>query len=111
MAKTYAEIQKEIESLQKTAESLRQKEVAGVVERIKTAIATYQLTAQDLGFGARSAAPSVPRGKGKGKRAPKAAAAAAYRHPDGRSWSGRGRRPAWINEALAAGKSLDDFRA
>jgi DNA-binding protein H-NS len=34
-----------------------------------------------------------------------------YRHPDDPSltWSGRGKRPAWINEALAAGKSLDDF--
>ncbi len=108
MAKTYAEIQKEIESLQKTAESLRQKEVAGVVERIKAAIATYQLTARDLGFGTRAAAPAAARGKAKGKAK---AGGAAYRHPDGRSWSGRGRRPAWINEALAAGKSLDDFRA
>jgi DNA-binding protein H-NS len=36
---------------------------------------------------------------------------AKYRHPDNPSltWSGRGKRPAWVNEALAAGKSLDDF--
>ena len=36
---------------------------------------------------------------------------ARYRHPNDPSltWSGRGKRPAWINEALAAGKSLDDF--
>ena len=36
---------------------------------------------------------------------------AKYRHPDDPSltWSGRGKRPAWVNEALAAGKSLDDF--
>lgn len=111
MAKTYAEIQKEIESLQKTADTLRQKEVSGVIERIKAAIATYQLSAQDLGFGARAAAPAAPRAK-NAKRGRKAAArgAAQYRNVDGRTWSGRGRRPAWINEALAAGKSLDDFR-
>jgi DNA-binding protein H-NS len=34
-----------------------------------------------------------------------------YRHPNDPSltWSGRGKRPAWLTEALAAGKSLDDF--
>lgn len=25
------------------------------------------------------------------------------------TWSGRGRRPGWIQEALASGKTLDDF--
>jgi DNA-binding protein H-NS len=36
-----------------------------------------------------------------------------YRHPDnpGLTWSGRGKRPAWINEALASGKTLDDLVA
>ena len=40
-----------------------------------------------------------------------AAAAPKYRHPDDPSltWSGRGKRPAWVNEALAAGKTLDDL--
>jgi len=34
-----------------------------------------------------------------------------YRHPDnpGLTWSGRGKRPAWVNEALASGKTLDDL--
>ena len=36
---------------------------------------------------------------------------ARYRHPDdpNLTWSGRGKRPAWITEALAAGRSLEDF--
>jgi DNA-binding protein H-NS len=36
-----------------------------------------------------------------------------YRHPDnpGLTWSGRGKRPAWVNEALASGKTLDDLAA
>ncbi len=39
--------------------------------------------------------------------------AAKYRHPDnpGLTWSGRGKRPTWVNEALAAGKTLDDLAA
>jgi DNA-binding protein H-NS len=36
---------------------------------------------------------------------------AKYRHPENPevTWSGRGRRPAWIKEALDEGKSLEDF--
>ena len=42
------------------------------------------------------AAPGVPR----------------YRNPadSGQTWTGRGRQPRWIAEALASGRSLDDFK-
>jgi DNA-binding protein H-NS len=45
------------------------------------------------------------RGKSGGTVAPK------YRHPDNPelTWTGRGKRPAWVNEALASGKSLEDL--
>jgi len=109
MAKTYADIQKEIESLQKAAEALRHKEVAGVISRIREAIDTYDLTARDLGFGARQAA-AAPKRRGRAKGA-KSAAAAAYRDGSGKTWSGRGRRPGWLNAALAGGKKLEDLRA
>ena len=41
----------------------------------------------------------------------RAAAAPKYRHPENPeiTWSGRGRKPGWIAEALEAGKSLEDF--
>jgi DNA-binding protein H-NS len=47
-------------------------------------------------------------GTSKAKAAPRPAK---YRHPENPAvtWSGRGRQPAWIKEALAAGKSLDAF--
>ncbi|QXT39443.1 H-NS family nucleoid-associated regulatory protein [Gymnodinialimonas ceratoperidinii] len=34
-----------------------------------------------------------------------------YRHPNNpaMTWSGRGRQPNWIKDALGTGKSLDDF--
>ena len=37
---------------------------------------------------------------------------ARYRNPadEAQTWTGRGRQPKWIAEALAGGKSLDDFR-
>ena len=36
-----------------------------------------------------------------------------YRHPDdpALTWSGRGKRPLWVVEYLATGKSLDDLAA
>jgi len=48
------------------------------------------------------------REKGKGRPA---AVEAKYRHPDNPdlTWSGRGKRPAWVSEALDAGKKLDDL--
>ncbi len=38
---------------------------------------------------------------------------ARFRNPadESQTWTGRGRQPKWIAEALAGGKSLDDFRA
>jgi len=38
--------------------------------------------------------------------------AARYRNPDddAQTWSGRGRQPKWIAEALASGRTLADFR-
>jgi len=45
-----------------------------------------------------------------GKRA-KAKSPARYRNPADptQTWSGRGRRPHWITEATAAGRSMSDF--
>ncbi len=44
-------------------------------------------------------------------KATRAPAAAKYRHPENAAltWSGRGRKPQWFVEALAAGKSADDL--
>jgi len=102
---TYAQIQKKIALLQRQADSLRDKEVAGVIDRIKVAISHYGLTAQQLGFGAPGAAPEAAR------RA-RQSAASGIRYSDGAGgdWSGRGPRPRWLREALAAGRSLEDFR-
>ena len=43
MARTLAVIQQQIEKLQKEAEAVKAKEVAGVILRIKVAIASYGL--------------------------------------------------------------------
>jgi len=47
----------------------------------------------------------------KTRAAGTAIVAAKYRNPDdpSQTWSGRGKRPAWVNDALAAGKTLDEL--
>jgi DNA-binding protein H-NS len=61
--KTYSAIRAEIARLEKRAEARRKSEVAGVIGRIKKAIAAYGLTAADLGFG-RGAAKALNAKKG-----------------------------------------------
>lgn len=109
MTKTYSQLMKQIGNLQREADEVRRKEVAGVVDRIKEAIKAYQLTAADLGLsGTRQ--PRAAKAKVKRGGARKAARGVAkYRDEAGNTWGGRGPRPAWLRNALAAGKQLSDF--
>ncbi|MEJ8814277.1 H-NS family nucleoid-associated regulatory protein [Variovorax ureilyticus] len=106
MTRTYDQIQKKIAALQREAESLRNKEVDGVVARIKVAIEHYGLTAEQLGFGTQAG--SARRGKAQNAIAA-SSPAARYTDGNGKTWSGRGPRPGWLKEALANGKSLEDL--
>ena len=76
MTKTYVQIQKQIETLQREADKLKRKEIDDVIAKIKEAIAVYELTAADLGF-ARGAAKAgaAPRKRGRPAATPGAAAA------------------------------------
>jgi DNA-binding protein H-NS len=113
MSKTYSEILDQIEGLKVEAERLRREEVAGVVARIREAIVAYGLTPADLGFGpgAAKAKRADKRGGKPGRKAAagKPGARAKFRDSAGNVWGGRGPRPRWLREALAAGKSLQDF--
>ena len=48
----------------------------------------------------------------KKARRPKTPAVPKYKHPENPevTWSGRGRQPGWIKDALARGQSLDAFQ-
>ncbi|OBY24613.1 H-NS histone family protein [Leisingera sp. JC1] len=47
-------------------------------------------------------------GKGR-KSGTKAPAKYANPHDPAQTWSGRGRKPSWVHEALQAGKSIEDL--
>lgn len=110
MSKTYTQLIKQIESLSREAETLKQKEVEGVVARIKEAIQTYGLSAADLGLAATRAPGRKSRGTGNKKSAKSSGGASPrFRDESGNTWVGRGPRPQWLRDALAGGKQLQDF--
>jgi DNA-binding protein H-NS len=97
--KTYAAIKAEIAKLEEQAERARKAEVAGVINRIKQAIAAYGLTAEDLGFG--DSATSDRKSLRRARSTPSSKTGVArYRDPaTGKTWTGQGRPPAWIAAA------------
>jgi DNA-binding protein H-NS len=119
---TFTDYLKQIEDLQRKAETARKEEVAAVVADIKAKIRAFGLTAADLGLTVRAARPGPPRaaaakpaGGGRKARAAKTAKGRGakrrikYRGPGGEAWSGVGRKPKWVEAALAAGRSLAEF--
>ena len=68
------------------------------------ALSALEAKAKEMGFTLTEL--TGARGKvGQATSVPK------YVHPENPAvtWTGRGRQPGWIKEALQAGKSLDDF--
>lgn len=84
MAKTLEQIDAQIEKLNKAKEALKAKEVAGVIARIKVAIAHYGLTAVDLGL-----AKQMGRKPGSKSKAAKAVGEAAVLAPAVKKTSGK----------------------
>ncbi len=117
MSKTYEQIVQQIEALKAQAEKLRRVEIDGVVGRIKKAIFTYGLTPADLGFGAAVAGTKLsfkkkPGPKRKGVKAaskPASKGVVRFRDVNGNTWVGRGPRPKWLRDAIASGKTAQDF--
>ena len=106
MPETLQEVEAQIAELQRKAEQMRKEEITGVVDRIREAIAHYHLTPDQL-FGARK----VARTGKTAKASPKPHGAIRYRDDAGHTWTGRGRRPQWYLDALAAGKTDAELRA
>jgi DNA-binding protein H-NS len=106
VAKSLSRIQSQIQKLQKEAEGIR----STVVARIRKEMAQHGLTAEDLFGDARSTfvgngklAKSKSKGKTQADKPPK------FADGSGNTWGGMGKRPAWIREALEAGRSLEEF--
>lgn len=90
--------------------------IAGVADREKrAALKAAEEAARHHGFSlADLMEGGAARGQGRrggGRKAAGGAAVVKFRNPSNpeQTWSGRGRRPGWIHEAEAAGRSLADM--
>ena len=95
--KELKKLQRDVEKSLKAAE---QRERAQAIKAAEKAVAEYGFTLDDVTAGPKS------KGSARGSKAtPK------YRNPMNpeQTWTGRGRKPRWIEAALKAGKSLDDM--
>lgn len=89
------------EALDREIEQTKREERAEAIAKVRSLMAEYGLTLADLGAGKPAKKPGSAIGK----------VAAKYRdEATGNTWSGRGLQPNWLKAALAAGRSLDDFK-
>lgn len=96
----FKELQEQIAALQKQAEEARKQEMVSVMAEIKAKMAEYGITLEDL--------ESAIRGKGRRKAS---SGVAKYRNPaTGEEWTGKGRKPGWLAQALEQGRSLEEFK-
>lgn len=110
MARTLVQIKKQIQSLEREAEQVRAKEVAGVIQRIKTAIDFYGLTAADLFAATGKAATKGKKIATKASKTKKSPAPARYKDKDsGKTWTGHGKRPGWFVKAIEAGVKAEEM--
>jgi DNA-binding protein H-NS len=106
-ARSLEEIEAEIRQLQEEASAVRDAEKAEVVQRMKHDISLYKITAHDLGL--QLQASTTPTGK-QSRSSPKLPSSRkTYSDGHGNTYLGRGPKPSWLKEALANGKSMDDF--
>lgn len=77
------------------------------------AISAVEQAAREHGFKLTDLLGNGKASRGRKSDAGTTTGAAKYVNPENpeQTWSGRGRRPQWINEALEAGRTLDDLTA
>ena len=81
--------------------------------RRQEALSAVEQAVREHGFKLADLLGDGKSGKGRKSDAGKTAGAAKYVNPDdaGQTWSGRGRRPQWLNDALESGRTLEEFAA
>ena len=77
------------------------------IDTVNDLIGLFGLKAEDLNFDAP--VPTAIKGFAMETLSARARVEPKYRLPDGRTWSGRGKQPVYIREALAKGAKLEDF--
>ncbi|HVR07513.1 MAG TPA: H-NS histone family protein [Thermoanaerobaculia bacterium] len=93
------ELEAAIEEARATLEQKRQEREDAIIAQVRELTAQIGKTPEEL------------FGRGKAARAAITSQTAKYRHPEEPhlTWSGRGKRPLWVAEALEKGQALSDL--
>ena len=89
----------ELEALQQQVNNRRKALRSDAIKEAQQIIDQFELVSSDFRFSDIEAAR-------KAKRAP---VLPKYKGPNGELWTGRGRRPKWVEEILAANGNLDQY--
>lgn len=85
-----------IKDAEKALKSLEARRLADAKKAVETAAKEYGFSLDELMGGV-------------GKKGPKGVPKYANPNDKGQTWTGKGRKPKWVVDALEAGKSLDDL--
>ena len=92
-----------LSELRKQQELERKGERTQAITAAKELIKNHDLTASDLGFSGKAATKRTSGDK-RNVVAPK------YQDPEsGKTWTGRGKSPAWLSAQLASGRNKQEF--
>ena len=97
---TVAELLAQKAALEKQIAEAQRAEKAGAIAQVKALMDQHGLTLADLSGRAPGGAKSSRAGS---------KVAAKYKDAHGNTWSGRGLKPTWLRDALAAGQTLESF--
>ncbi|MGO3743785.1 MAG: H-NS histone family protein [Alcaligenes aquatilis] len=92
-------IQNEITRLQRRAEQLKRQTSKKIISDIVRTMCDNDISLDEV-----TQALLYPQAKTP------SAGASKYQHPDGSTWTGRGRPPLWITQLEAAGESREQYR-
>lgn len=87
------------DDLQRQIDALETERRAALIAKAQAALKALGVTAADL-------LPARDSRKAPRQRAP---APVRYRDDKGNTWTGRGKQPVWLREALAQGRTLGEF--
>lgn len=90
--------------LDKQIAKAKAEEKAAVLDQMRSAMEQYGITPEDLFTAAKRG--RKPGSTNSGERKP---VAPKYRNEAGETWTGRGKQPKWVAEALASGLTLEDL--
>ena len=99
---TVEQLEEQKRNIEEQIAAVRETQKQQAIAQIKDIVAANAITSADLAFLVAPVAEKKPR-KVRPDLLPK------YKGPNGELWSGRGRKPNWLTDAIDGGATLEQF--